>query len=120
MKTLSWVIVICSIRLLGAGSNPASAADYSNQGNSFYNAADYSKAESCFKKALEFEDLTHPENPMEAATILNNLAAVYRAQAAWAKAEPLYDQSVKILEDNVGPEHPSVSGPAHRTRSAAL
>ena len=85
MKTLSWVLVMSSFRLLGAALNPASAADYSNQGNSFYNAADYAKAESYFKKALELENLTHPDNPIEAAVILNNLAAVYRAQAAWRR-----------------------------------
>src|SRR4051794_29598364 len=99
-----------SFRLVSAASNAASAADYSNQGNLLYNAADYVKAESYFKKALEVEDLTHPGDPIEAAAVLNNLAAVYRAQASWAKAEPLYNQALKTLEEHGGIEHPSAVG----------
>jgi hypothetical protein len=68
VKTFSWVLVISSFRLLGTESKSVSAADYSNQGNSFYNAAEYLKAESSFKKALELEDLIHPGNREEIAS----------------------------------------------------
>ena len=43
------------------------------------------------------------------ATSLNNLAALYRTQGAYAKAEPLYQRSLKIREKSLGPEHPGLA-----------
>ncbi len=43
------------------------------------------------------------------AISLNNLAELYRAQEAYARAEPLYKRTLEILEKVLGPEHPSVA-----------
>jgi len=37
------------------------------------------------------------------------LAALYHATGAYAKAEPLYQRALKILEKVLGPEHPMVA-----------
>ncbi len=43
------------------------------------------------------------------ATSLNNLAALYQAQARYALAEPLSERSLAIREKALGPEHPDVA-----------
>ena len=43
------------------------------------------------------------------ATILNNLAELYRAQVRFAEAEPLYKRALAIKEKALGLEHPSVA-----------
>ena len=40
---------------------------------------------------------------------LNNLAGLYHAQGQYAKAEPLYQRALAILEKALGPEHPDVA-----------
>ncbi len=49
-----------------------------------------------------------PEHPA-AASSLNNLAELYRAQGHYAEAEPLYQRSLAIFEKTLGPEHPHVA-----------
>ena len=43
------------------------------------------------------------------AVSLNNLAALYQAQGKYAEAEPLFRQSLAIVEKALGPEHPNVA-----------
>ena len=43
------------------------------------------------------------------ATSLNNLAELYQAQGRHAKAKPLYERALAILEKALGPEHPQVA-----------
>jgi tetratricopeptide (TPR) repeat protein len=43
------------------------------------------------------------------ATSLNNLAALYDSQGAYARAEPLYQRALAISEKVLGPEHPQVA-----------
>ena len=45
------------------------------------------------------------------AISLNNLALLYRSQAKYAEAEPLYKRSLAIWEKALGPEHPNVATP---------
>jgi hypothetical protein len=42
------------------------------------------------------------------ATNLGNLARVYYTQGQYAKAEPLFQRALAILEKALGPEHPAV------------
>jgi tetratricopeptide (TPR) repeat protein len=42
------------------------------------------------------------------ATSLGNLARVYYTQGQYAKAEPLFQRALAILEKALGPEHPAV------------
>jgi tetratricopeptide (TPR) repeat protein len=39
--------------------------------------------------------------------LLNNLASLYRATGAYAKAEPLYQRALAIYEKTLGPGHPT-------------
>ena len=41
--------------------------------------------------------------------VLNNLAALYRAQGQYAKAEPLYQRALAIREKALGAAHPQVA-----------
>ena len=43
------------------------------------------------------------------AIFMNNLAALYKSLGDYAKAEPLYKQSLAIREKALGPEHPDVA-----------
>ncbi|MFN3918930.1 MAG: tetratricopeptide repeat protein, partial [Methylohalobius sp.] len=49
-----------------------------------------------------------PNHP-DVATSLNNLAALYKAQGDYAKAEPLYKRALAIWEKAFGPDHPNVA-----------
>ncbi len=49
-----------------------------------------------------------PEHP-HVATSLNNLALLYAAQGRYAKAEPLYQRALAIVEKALGPDHPNVA-----------
>ena len=41
------------------------------------------------------------------AASLNNLAALYGSQGRYAEAEPLYVESIEILNETVGAVHPN-------------
>ena len=43
------------------------------------------------------------------ATSLNNLAELYRVMGEYAKAEPLYQEALQILQKILGPEHPNTA-----------
>ena len=58
----------------------------------------YGEAEKLFLAALENEDGSR------LAISLDNLAVLYQAQGKYAKAEPLFKRSVRILEKDLGPE----------------
>jgi CHAT domain-containing protein/Tfp pilus assembly protein PilF len=49
-----------------------------------------------------------PEHP-DTATGLHNLAHFYFQTAAYAKAEPLFQQSLQIFQKVLGPEHPDTA-----------
>jgi tetratricopeptide (TPR) repeat protein len=40
---------------------------------------------------------------------LNNLAGLYQAMGAYAKAEPLYQRALAIREKALGPTHPNTA-----------
>ena len=43
------------------------------------------------------------------AATLNNLASLYKEEARYADAEPLYKRVLAITEKALGPDHPSVA-----------
>jgi hypothetical protein len=47
-----------------------------------------------------------PGHPATAAS-LHNLAELYRAQARYEAAEPLYERTLAILEVSLGSDHPT-------------
>ena len=66
------------------------------------------KAEKLFLAALGEADGFGPQDP-RLATSLNNLATVYHSEGKYAEAEPLYRQSLAIIEKILGPEHRHVA-----------
>jgi tetratricopeptide (TPR) repeat protein len=54
-----------------------------------------------------------PEHP-DTALSLNNLAALYHATGAYAKAEPLFERALAIREKAPGRQHPDTALSLHR------
>ena len=81
-----------------------------------YNRYSEFNAEGRYQDALPFaekavrlgEQEFGPDHP-DTATLLNNLAELYRDQGRYAEAEPLYRRSLAIYEKALGPEHPDVA-----------
>jgi tetratricopeptide (TPR) repeat protein len=73
-----------------------------------YQQADYAQAEKLLLAALQEAEKFGEQDPRFAAS-LNNLAELYRVQAKYAQAEPLYQRALAILEKALGPEHPNVA-----------
>jgi tetratricopeptide (TPR) repeat protein len=71
--------------------------------------AAYAAAWPRFVRALAInEKALGPEHPL-AATSLNTLADLLKAQADLAGARPLYERALAIREKALGPEHPSTA-----------
>ena len=68
----------------------------------------YSDAEKSLKAALEEAEHFGPQDTRLAINI-NNLAELYRLQAKYTEAEPLYKRSLAIWEKALGLEHPNVA-----------
>jgi tetratricopeptide (TPR) repeat protein len=49
-----------------------------------------------------------PDHP-ESATLVNNLAELYRSMGEYAKAQALFQRALKIDEKALGPDHPNVA-----------
>ena len=76
---------------------------------SLYRQGRYDSAVVVAKRALQVaEQSLGPDHP-SVATILNNLAELYRTQGQYAAAEPLYKRSLAIWEKALGPDHPDVA-----------
>jgi tetratricopeptide (TPR) repeat protein len=92
-----------------AHSQSAELMDAYNRYSELYTQGRYQEALPFAKKAFELsEEEFGPDNPT-IATLLNNLASLYRAQGKYAEAEPLYQRSLTILKAALGPEHPHVA-----------
>jgi tetratricopeptide (TPR) repeat protein len=77
-------------------------------GKTAYEQGQYTKAEKQFGAALKEAEGFGPDD-LRLARSLNNLAAVYAVQGKYDKAEPLYKQSLTILEKALGPEDPRLA-----------
>jgi tetratricopeptide (TPR) repeat protein len=68
----------------------------------------YAAAENaCFAAVNEAEKFG-PDD-LRLATSLNNLALLYKIQAKYAEAEPIYQRALGIVEKALGPGHPSLA-----------
>ncbi len=77
--------------------------------NELYQQGKYREAIPLTKKALAIrEKALGPDHP-DVATILSNLAELYRAAGNYTEAEPLLQRSLEIKEKNQGPEHPDLA-----------
>ncbi len=81
---------------------------YNDAGAEAYEQGRYTEAEKQFIAAHEEAKKFGPEDP-RLAMIFSNLAALYRAQGQYAKAEPLYQRAVAIMEKALGTDHPNVA-----------
>ena len=80
-----------------------------NSYKTLYQQGRYSEAEPYAKEALRLGIEEFGPNDPTTATLLNNLALLYKAQGHYADAEPLYQRSLAIREKALGPEHPDVA-----------
>ena len=81
---------------------------YNHAGMKAYQAGRYAEAEKLFTFALKAAEESGVQD-QRLATSLNNLALVYKAQAKYDQAEPLYKRSLAIYEKALGPDHPHVT-----------
>ena len=74
-----------------------------------YQQAKYAEAIPLAEKALKIGKNVLGDNHPDVATILNNLAALYKYQGRYMEAEPLYQQSLVIDKEKLGNNHPNVA-----------
>jgi tetratricopeptide (TPR) repeat protein len=83
--------------------------DLSNWSIYLQKAGNYYSTEPIVKSCLKRrENAKGPDHP-HVATMLNNLAEVYRSQGKYEDAEPLCTRALKIRETVLGPDHPDLS-----------
>ena len=110
MKTRLLILLLVSSWLWPALviADEARWEQHLDAGEAAYQRGDYEEAVRQSKAALkEAEDFG--EQDPRFATTLNNLAGLYRAQARYAEAEPLYKRALAIREKALGPAHPDVA-----------
>ena len=83
--------------------------DAYNQGQALYEAGRYEEVIPLWRKALELGEREFGPDHPTTATLLNNLADLYRAQGRYEAAEPLYKRALEIREKALGRDHPDVA-----------
>ena len=79
------------------------------EGKALEDGGQYGRAIPYYRAALELgERELGPDHPTT-ATLLNNLAVLYRLQGRFAEAGPLYERALAIWEKALGREHPNVA-----------
>jgi tetratricopeptide (TPR) repeat protein len=105
--TLAFLLLILVVPPVGADEHE----DEWNQLNAKvienYQAGKYGVATEIAIKQLAIAESHLPAELI--ATSLNNLAELYRVQAKYAEAEPLFKRSLAIKEKAFGPDHPQVA-----------
>lgn len=69
-------------------------------------AGNFKRSEELYKQALEMFKQKRPDDPLEAAPSLNNLAVLLIHQRRYSDAEPLIRELLLIVEEQLGREHP--------------
>ena len=82
--------------------------DALEQGSALVKTGNYEQAILFWGKALELRKKEFGPDDPTTATLLNNLATLYRVQGRYAEAEPLMKRAFAIREKELGPEHPDV------------
>src|SRR5215470_5479173 len=112
MKCISVLLIVLfmSVSLL-MPSSWAQSAYFMQQfqaGMEGYQRGQYAVAEKSFAAALQ--EAEKPGAPdAQTARRLNNWAEVYRAEAKYTAAEPLYKRALTITERALGPDSPEVA-----------
>jgi CHAT domain-containing protein/Tfp pilus assembly protein PilF len=92
-----------------AGDPIAEANSLTQQAVALYQRGHYADAEPLYKRSLAILEKALGPDHSDVATILNNLAELYRNQGRYADAEPLSMRSLAIREKALGPDHPDVA-----------
>jgi tetratricopeptide (TPR) repeat protein len=71
--------------------------------------AHFTQAEPLLKRALMLSETTLGAEHPATATVLHNLADLYKAQGKYEQVEPLYLRALAIREQTLDPEHPSIA-----------
>jgi tetratricopeptide (TPR) repeat protein len=103
---------------LRARRAPKSTPDQTDcdDGLQAYEEGRYGDAEKLLIAAIETAQAQEKEG-VELATALGNLAGLYRVQARYDEAEPLYKRAITICEERLEPRHPAL---AHNLNGLAL
>jgi tetratricopeptide (TPR) repeat protein len=74
-----------------------------------YEHAQYSEAKPIYQRALIIcETALEPDHPIT-ASVLNNMALLYKAQGKYEQAEPLYQRALATGENVLGTHHPDTA-----------
>ena len=80
-----------------------------NQGGTYsFERGRYAIATPLYRCALKIREKVFGDQHPYVATSLNNLAALYRAQARYDEAAPLYHRALEIRKERLGGDHPDV------------
>jgi tetratricopeptide (TPR) repeat protein/CHAT domain-containing protein len=110
LALMGFVALVAGIGPLRAQAQPTDDLDALNrQVVQLYQAGKYAEATALAKRSLSVTERKFGPDHPSAATVLNNLAELYRAQGRYAEAEPLMRRALAIDEKNMGPEHPNVA-----------
>ena len=95
---------------------PGAAGGQSSELKAAYKQFNHLYAQGRYQEAIPFaeeavrlgEEEFGPDHPTT-ATLLNNLAELFRLQGRYAEAEPLHNRALAIRETALGPEHPDLA-----------
>ena len=90
-------------------SQSDSLMDAYNQFSELYAQGRYREAFPFAEKAVRLSKQEFGPDHPTTATLLNNLAELYRTQGRYAETEPLHERALAIREKTLGPEHPDVA-----------
>ncbi len=83
--------------------------EYMDAGYDALQGGRYAESEEMFLAAAQLAEGFSPDDERRATT-WNNLADLYRAQARYGEAEPLYRRALESLVEILGPAHLRVAG----------
>ncbi len=104
--------ILCFLVALWPGlalAQSAALTEAFNQFKALYEQGRYGDAERFARTARELGQREFAPDHPTTGTLLNNLALPYQAQGRHAEAEPLFERSLAIREQALGPEHPDVA-----------
>lgn len=81
----------------------------SNEAFTLYQQGQLSEASQRLQDALKAAEEALGSDHLDVATILNNLASLYKAQGKYGESEHLYKQALTIREKTLGPDHLDVA-----------
>ena len=108
-RRCSICVVVCALAVLAIGPSQGAAqttedlSALNQQVVELYQAGKYAEAISVAQQALALAKKLHGPDHPRVGDSLNNLAALYRAQGRYGEAEPLFQRSLAITEQALGP-----------------